>query len=175
MSTWEWVVIGVAIALVVVLALAFARIRRRRAHLEERFGPEYRRAVADSGTAPAEKQLSELEQEHGELELRQLPAVTRERYLDEWRQAEGRFVTDPRDAARTAERVVLRALEERGYPHEENGDRLVALVSVDHPTIAERYRHGQAMLDSVDGATGTENLRKAMVDFRAVLEDVLTV
>ena len=29
------------------------------------------------------------------------------------------------------------------------------------------------MLESVDGAESTENLRKAMLDFRAVLEDVL--
>ena len=29
------------------------------------------------------------------------------------------------------------------------------------------------MLEGVDGAETTENLRKAMLDFRAVLEDVL--
>jgi hypothetical protein len=29
------------------------------------------------------------------------------------------------------------------------------------------------MLESVDGAPSTENLRKAMLDFRSVLEDVL--
>jgi hypothetical protein len=29
------------------------------------------------------------------------------------------------------------------------------------------------MLENVDGAASTENMRKAMLDFRAVLEDVL--
>jgi hypothetical protein len=46
-------------------------------------------------------------------------------------------------------------------------------VSADHPDVADRYRHGHAMLESVDGDPSTENLRKAMLDFRSVLEDVL--
>jgi hypothetical protein len=107
------------------------------------------------------------------LNLRDLPAATRDRYLDEWRQAESRFVSDPRDAARAAERLVIRVLQERGYPEEGDDTKLVSLVSADHPDVAERYRHGHEMLESVDGAPSTENLRKAMLDFRAVLEDVL--
>jgi hypothetical protein len=173
MDTWEWVVLGVAIALCVVLVLAFARIRRRRTHLEQRFGREYQRAVADKGRAGGESHLGQVESEHDELELRDLPRATRDRYFEEWRQAETRFVSDPHDAARAAERIVARALEERGYPDEEDGTDIVSLVSVDHPDVAERYRHGRAMLDSVEGAESTESLRKAMLDFRAVLEDVL--
>lgn len=173
MQTWEWIVLGVTIATAVLLALVWMRIRTRRSHLKSRFGPEYTRAVSDSGTGGAERQLSSIEREHDELELHPLSATTRDRYLDEWRQAEVRFVSDPRDATRTAESLVLRALEERGYPRDEDDERLVALVSVDHPHVAERYRHGHAMLESVDGDTSTENLRKAMLDFRAVLEDVL--
>ena len=68
---------------------------------------------------------------------------------------------------------VLRALHERGYPEGDDDQKLASLVSADHPDIADRYRHGHAMLESVDGASSTENLRKAMLDFRAVLEDVL--
>ena len=69
-------------------------------------------------------------------------------------------MNDPRDSARAAEGLVLRALEERGYPHEEDSDRLVALVSVAHPDIADRYRHGHAMLENVDGEQTTENLAR---------------
>jgi hypothetical protein len=172
METWEWIVLGVTIVLAVVLALAWVRIRMRRSHLKSRFGPEYERAVSDNGTGGAERHLSAVERQHDELELHPLSAATRDRYLDQWRQAEVRFVSDPRDATRTAERLVLRALEERGYPREDDS-RLVAFVSVEHPHVAERYRHGHAMLESVDGDESTENLRKAMLDFRAVLEDVL--
>ena len=172
MDTWEWVVLGIAIALCAALALALARIRRRRSHLEQRFGREYQRVIADKGLADGESHLGQVESERDELELRELPRTTRDRYLEEWRQAETRFVSDPHDAARAAERIVARVLEERGYPDGDETD-LVSLVSVDHPEVAERYRHGRAMLDAVDGAESTESLRKAMLDFRAVLDDVL--
>jgi len=173
MDAWEWIVLGVAIAVALLLALAFVRIRQRRSHLKERFGPEYHRAVADMGLGAGEAQLHEIESEREHLELRDLPPLTRDRYLDEWRQAESRFVSDPRDAVRAAERIVVRVLNERGYPDGEDSQQLAALVSVDHPDVADRYRHGHAMLDGVDGASSTENLRRAMLDFRAVLEDVL--
>lgn len=174
METWEWIVLGVAIGVALLLALAFVRIRRRRSHLKQRFGPEYGKIVADRGVGDAESHLGKIEQEHDDLELRDLPSVTRDRYFEEWRQAEVRFVSDPRDATRAAERLVVRALQERGYPEEDGGEHLASLVSVDHPDVAERYRHGHALLESVDGAESTENLRKAMLDFRAVLEDVMS-
>jgi hypothetical protein len=172
MDTWEWIVLGVGIALVLVLVLAFVRIRWRRSHLKKRFGPEYHRAVTDEGRGAGESHLAEIESEHDRLELHDLPPMTRDRYLDEWRQAETRFVSDPRDAVRAAERIVERALHERGYP-DGDGQDLASLVSVDHPDTAERIRHGHALLESVE-AESTENLRKAMLDFRSVLEDVLS-
>ena len=50
METWEWIVLGAFAVLLVALAVAFVRIRRRRAHLKDRFGREYERAVSDNGT-----------------------------------------------------------------------------------------------------------------------------
>jgi DNA/RNA-binding domain of Phe-tRNA-synthetase-like protein len=173
METWEWVVTGVTILLALMLLAGLVRIRTRRSHLRGRFGPEYTRAVSDTGIGAAERHLSAVELEHEKLELRRLPTVTRERYLEEWRQAETRFVSDPRDATRAAESLVLRVLEERGYPRDEDAERLATLVAVDHPDVATRYRHGRALLENVDGAESTENLRKAMLDFRAMLDDVL--
>ena len=173
METWEWIVVAAAFGAALLLALALLRIRRRRSHLKERFGPEYQRVVADHGVGDAESRLNAIESEREDLSLRDLPPATRDRYLDEWRQAEIRFVSDPRDATRAAERLVVRALHERGYPEEDDDQRLVSLVSADHPDIADRYRHGHEMLDNVDGAASTESLRRAMLDFRAVLEDVL--
>lgn len=173
METWEWIVLSVAAVIVLALVIALVRIRQRRSHLKERFGPEYERTVSDQGTGGGERQLTQIEREHDDLEIRPLPAAARDRYLEDWRNAEARFVSDPRDAARAAERLVIRVLEERGYPEHDDNERLVALVAVDHPQIADRYRHGHAMLENVDGAESTENLRKAMLDFRSVLEEVL--
>lgn len=172
METWEWIVLGVAVGSLLVLAAALVRIRRRRAHLKGRFGPEYHRAVSGEGTGTAERRLADAEREREKLVIHELPHPARERYLEEWRQAEARFVSDPRDAVRAAERLVQRALEERGYPSEEDDERLMALVAVDHPHVVERYRHGRAMV-AHDGAERTEDLRKAMVDFRSVLEELV--
>jgi hypothetical protein len=177
METWEWIVLAVVAAVAVVLVLALLSAwtkKRRRTHLQERFGPEYNRAVSSSGRRDAEQRLSEVEREHEELDIRPLVAAARERYLDEWRQAEVRFVSDPTDAVRAAERVVVRVLADRGYPADGDTEQQAAHVAVDHPDIAERFRHGHAMLDSVDGDESTENLRKAMIDFRVVLDELVS-
>jgi len=172
METWEWIVLGACVAALVILALAFVRIRRRRTHLKDRFGQEYDRAVSGNGTGTAEKLLRAAEREHDELAIRALPNAARQRYLDEWRQAEARFVSDPRDATRAAERLVERVLDERGYPPDEDVEQRLALVAVDHPEVVERYRHGRAMVE-IDDADHTEELRKAMLDYRSVLEELL--
>jgi hypothetical protein len=172
METWEWIVLAAAVVTLAILAVAFFRIRQRRAHLKDRFGAEYDRAVADTGKGSAERRLHDVEREREQLDIRPLPSVARERYLDEWRQTETRFVTDPREAVRSAERLVERLLEERGYPESDDVEYRLALVAVDHPDVVDRFRHGRAMLES-DGAQRTEDLRKAMLDYRAVLEDLL--
>ncbi len=174
METWEWIALAVAGGVfVLLLAIVWGERRSKRADLRERFGPEYDRAVSDTGRHEAEQRLAVVAEKHDELELRTLPVATRERYLEEWRHAETRFVTDPADAARAAQRVVVRALEDRGYPIDGDVEEQAAYVAADHPDIVERYRHGHAMLSSADGDQRTEDLRKAMLDFRAVLDDVL--
>ena len=59
-----------------------------------------------------------------------------------------------------------------GYPEADDLEHRLALVAVDHPDVVERYRHGRAMVAN-DGAERTEDLRKAMLDYRTVLEDLL--
>ena len=174
METWMWIVIAAAIvAAIVVVAALWGMRRRRRAHLRDRFGREYDRAVSDSGRRDAERRLAAVESEHDGLEIRPLSEAARERYMEEWHSVEARFVNDPADAARAAERVVLRAMEERGYPTGRDPEERTAHLAVDHPDVVERYRHGRAMLGEVKGSEGTENLRKAMLDFRAVFEEVV--
>jgi hypothetical protein len=170
---WEWIVLAVAVGAVLLLIAAFVSIRRRRGRLVERFGPEYQRAVSSSGRTDAERRLSAVEKEHEELDIRSLSPAARERYRDEWHQAEARFVSDPRDAARAAERVVSRILDERGYPVDRDAEDQAAHVAADYPDVVGRFRHGHAMLENVDGAQGTEKLRRAMLDFRAVFEEVI--
>ena len=174
MEAWEWLVLAavVAAAVVVVLAgIALVVRRRRRTHLKERFGAEYERAVETSGARDAERQLVEVERRHEDLEIRQLPATTRERYLEEWRQAESRFVSDPADAVRGAERIVVRVLEERGYPVDGDLDDRVAYVAADYPDLVQRYRHAHNLVEAAERST--ENLRLAMIDLRIMLDELL--
>jgi hypothetical protein len=174
METWEWIVIAAvaaaAVLLLIGLASWFSR-RRRREHLQERFGEEYDRTVSSEGRRTAERRLSDVEKEHEQLDIRPLSPAARDRYLEEWRQAEARFVNDPELSARTAERIVVRLLEDRGYPTDGGTETQAAHVAVDHPNVVERYRHGHAMLET-SGDDYTENLRKAMIDFRSVFEEL---
>jgi hypothetical protein len=175
METWEWIVVAVVAAAALLLVVGIASWiakRRRRAHLQDRFGPEYERTVSSEGRRAAERRLSDVEKEHEELEIRPLTPAARERYLEEWRRVEAHFVDDPEDATRSAGRIVERVLAERGYPT--NG-AAEAHVAADYPEIVERYRHGNAMLDAADGEQETENFRKAMIDFRTVFEELVTV
>ena len=59
METWEWIVIAaVIVAAIVVVVGMWGWSARRRAHLRDRFGPEYDRAVSDSGRRDAERRLA---------------------------------------------------------------------------------------------------------------------
>jgi hypothetical protein len=173
----EWIVIAViaAVALVVLYGIWAAWQRKReREHLQERFGREYDRTVSSEGRRAAERRLSEVEQQREELDIKPLSSAARDRYLEEWRQAEARFVNDPEDATRAAGGVVHRVLEDRGYPTDVDTEEQAAYVAADHPDVVERYRHGHAMLEhGHNGDTDTENLRKAMIDFRAVFEELV--
>lgn len=174
METWEWIALAAAAGVVLVLlvgaGVAVAR-RRRRGHLKERFGHEYERAVSETGKREAERRLSAVESRRDDLEIRPLPAPARDRYLDEWRLVEARFVSDPPDAVRAAERIVVRVLEERGYPVDGDVEEQTAFVAADYPGVAQHFRHAHDMISAAESST--ESLRRAMVDFRAVLEELL--
>lgn len=176
METWAWIVIAAvaAVALILVFAIASAiRKKRRHGHLQERFGPEYERTVSAEGRREADRRLSTVEKEHDDLDIRPLTPHARERYVEEWRQVEARFVNDPEDATRSAERIVVRVLDERGYPTDLDTEDQAAHVAADHPDVVARYRHGHEMLASDDSDHETENLRKAMMDFRAVFDELV--
>ena len=115
---------------------------------------------------------------HESLDIQPLSEAARDRYVDDWQQAERRFVDDPELAAREADGSCRGVLDDRGYPNDDF-DTQAAAVSVDHPNVVARYRDGHEMLHGNGNRKGkskgagneerTENLRKAMVDFRAVL------
>jgi hypothetical protein len=173
MSTWIWVVIAVVVTLVVVGLVWAATTRARSRRLQQRFGSEYDRTVADSPTKrEAESQLAEREQRRKELDIHPLSAQAAAGYADEWRQVQARFVDDPEGALGDADLLVHRVMSDRGYPMT-NFDEEADLVSVDHPEVVENYRAAHSVRTSDGSETSTEEMRRAMVHYRALFDELL--
>jgi hypothetical protein len=168
----------VILAVLAVLALvAWARQRRSMSErLQQRFGPEYTRAVHDLGSRDkAEAELLARQRRVEELHIKPLAPADAAHYANEWKQLQGRFVDSPRGALVEADRLVRELMLQRGYPM---GDfeRRAADISVDHPAVVDHYRaaHDIVLRDQRD-ATDTEDLRKALVHYRALFDELLEV
>ncbi len=165
------VVVALAvIALALVLALAF-RNRRSRG-LRERFGPEYDRAVEETGDRQrAERLLAERVERHRDLDLHELEPAARGRYIEEWRVVQLRFVDDPGGAVGEADDLVASLMRELGYPTE-SFEQQVADVSVEHADAVPSYRRAHE-LATARGQAATDDLRRAMVHYRELFENLL--
>jgi hypothetical protein len=175
METWVWILIAVGAAIVLLAAALALWTTRRRSHLQERFGPEYDRTVAEAESRrAAERELTERERRREQLDVKPLSDASRTRYADEWQAVQGRFVDDPEGAVGDADRLVQRVMAERGYPTHEDFERRAAEVSVDHPDVVENFREGHRLWQRYDsGEGGTEDLRQAMVYYRSLFEELL--
>jgi hypothetical protein len=167
------------VAVIVLLVLAggavwFFSQRRRTERLASRFGPEYQRAVEETGDRrAAEKVLEEREKRVSQLEIRRLSPEEHDRYVTDWRSVQARFVDDPSGAITEADRLVEQLMEARGYPVGDFEQRS-ADISVDHPQVVEEYRAADEIATKhAQGNADTEELRQAMVHYRALFEDLL--
>ncbi|MGW7437078.1 hypothetical protein [Streptomyces sp. NPDC054849] len=175
MSTSTLIVV-IAVAAVVVIALvAMLWQMTRRRHLRERFGPEYERTVQEEGgTRAAERDLRAREQRHDELEIKELPAERRREYADAWSNVQEHFVDRPEGSVAEADELVARLMSERGYPTEGYEGQLRDL-SVEHGRTLDHYRAAHDVkVRSGGGQATTEELRGAMVHYRALFEELLT-
>jgi hypothetical protein len=173
MEPLVWVLIAIGI-LIVVAVVAFVASRRRSQRLRERFGPEYDRMVEQADDRRrVESDLAAREKRVERLDIRPLDPESRDEYARSWRDSQARFVDQPADAVRDADRLVIEVMRRRGYPMEDFEQR-AADVSVDHPTVVENYRAGHAISMASDhGQASTEDLRQAMVHFRSLFEELL--
>ena len=173
MDTTLAIVIVVAIVILAVLAYAITR-RNRTQELQGKFGPEYERAVDQYGDpGKAERDLAARQKRVESLQIRPLAPQDRTRYSEAWNEVQTRFVDDPRRAAEDADMLVREVMQKRGYPV---GDfeQQAADISVNHPELVEHYRaaHTIAERNARTPAT-TEELRKALVHYRALFTDLL--
>lgn len=172
----DWAIVLLIVAAIVVIALAVwaATRQRRTGRLQERFGPEYERTVAESGGRwEAERELVQRQERREQLDIRPLAPDAQRRYTEEWRLVQERFVDDPAGSVREADRLVGQVMRERGYPMDDFEQR-AADVSVDHPGVVDDYRtaHDIATQSERDEAE-TEDLRRAMIHYRSLFTDLL--
>jgi hypothetical protein len=167
-------IVLIIVILVVIAAIVFGVRASRRKKLQSTFGPEYDRAVADTGSrTEAEKELRERERRHSELELKPLSPEAQAKYAADWEEVQIQFVDNPSEAVGTADELVTRLIAERGYPTRDYEDRLADL-SVEHANTLQHYREAHEISErSRAGEASTEDLRQALVHYRALFADLL--
>jgi hypothetical protein len=169
-----WIVL-IVVAIIVVAGIAWwAGQRRRSKRLQDRFGTEYDRTVQATGKkSDAESELEARQERVEALDIRPLDPGERTRFLERWRVVQAMFVDDPAGAISEADNVVGEVMRARGYPVGDFEQR-AADVSVNHPQVVDHYRTAHAIATRQRGGTAdTEQLRQAMVHYRALVSDLL--
>src|SRR5256885_5575204 len=114
MPTGVWVAIAVGAVVVRGVVTWRGVAARRRKGLQEHFGSEYDRTVADAPTRrEAESELAERQKRRDELEIRPLEPQARDRYASEWHNTQARFVDDPEAAVGDADRLIQQVMRNR--------------------------------------------------------------
>jgi Tfp pilus assembly protein PilX len=168
------IVVIVVVVIIVAALIAVGALAARRRRLQQRFGPEYDRAVEGSDSRfKAEAELAEREKRVKGLDLRPIDPAARAGYLAQWTTIQQQFVDSPTDAVTAAQSLITSVMSDRGYPTEDV-DQITADLSVDHAETLGRFRTAQEISGRVaDGTASTEDLRQAMVHYRALFQDLL--
>ena len=165
-------IVGVVLAIGVALWMYMQKKRTEK--LRSRFGPEYNKAIGEHrDRGHAESELEKRAKRVAKFDIHPLKTEECSRYTEDWRREQSLFVDDPQAAVNHADALVRNVMQCRGYPVGDF-DQNAADLSVDHPRVVENYRvaHEIALREG-RGPGGTEDLRKAMVSYRALFEDLL--
>ena len=166
---------GVVVAIGVALWMYMKYVQKRRTrNLRSKFGPEYDKAISghrDRGEA--ELELQKRATRVAKFNIHPLKAEERSTFTEAWRREQSLFVDDPQAAVNRADTLVQDVMQRRGYPIGDF-DQNATDLSVDHPRVVENYRiaHEIALREG-QNRSSTEDLRKAMVSYRTLFEDLL--
>lgn len=177
LDTQTWIILAGVIVLALIALAAWIFYRKKQSHrLQQRFGPEYGRTVNEFGSREkAESELKARENRVERLNIVPLAPPEAARFSQAWEVLQGRFVDNPKGVVAQADQLVRELMLKRGYPM---GDfeRRAADISVDHPTVVEHYRAAQAIaVRDERGEADTEELRKAVVHYRVLFDELLEV
>jgi hypothetical protein len=167
------ILLGILVLLLLVVAIALWMRSRRSAALKSRFGPEYSRTVDEVGSErKAETLLAERQKRVASYTIKPLPPQMREHFTETWTRVQAQFVDDPNYAVTRADDLLGEVMAARGYPVKDF-EQQAADLSVDHPHVVQNYRtaHDIANRHAAGDAT-TEDLRKAMIHYRALFEEL---
>jgi LPXTG-motif cell wall-anchored protein len=168
----------IALGLVILIAIAvWMYTRKRRSdELAHRFGPEYDRTLNEMGSRDkAEAELLARKKRVDQLDIVPLSPADAQRFSQEWRGLQARFVDNPKGALADADQLVRELMSRRGYPM---GDfeRRAADISVHHPGVVEHYRAAHDIAESDRrGQVDTEGMRQAVIHYRALFAELLEV
>ena len=175
MNTQTGIILGVAVVIVLIALAAYLLYRKKQSHrLEERFGPEYGRAVKELGSrTKAEAELKTRQKRVEHLNIVPLAPAEAARFSQAWKVLQSNFVDNPKGVVVQADQLVRELLLKRGYPMGDFEHR-AADISVDHPAVVANYRAAQAIAARDQrGEADTEELRKAVVHYRALFDELL--
>lgn len=167
---WVLVVVLTALGALAVAYTLWGRQRFERADLRQRFGPEYERAVLETGSGKAaRRELRRRMRRAARLEIRQLTPEERARFRARWHETQARFVDDPVRATRDSGGVIDSVMLARGYEVEDPEGQLndLSVYAPDAATHARRAR------DLARPGASTEELRRATRHYQAALDELL--
>jgi hypothetical protein len=165
-----WIAGAVVAALVIIFAIAAGVRRSRTEKLREHYGNEYDRTVRAAGSrTAAEQELVSRAEEVKTFDIRPLTAAERSRFTNDWTRIEQQFVARPTTAVVEADEVITDVMRTRGYPMADF-ETHAAHLSVKHPRVVEHYRAGHALIDKHGS---TEDLRQAMLHYRALFDELV--
>jgi hypothetical protein len=169
------IVIAIVVVAVLIVAGAWVLLRwRRTSALRARFGPEYDHALQSARTpAEAERELRERQLRVESFSIRPLSHEDADRFTAAWRSVQAKFVDEPHAAVLEADRLISEVMRSRGYPVDDP-DRRLDDLSVDHAHVLNHYRAGREIVARHErGSASTEDLRQAMVHFRALFDELV--
>ena len=155
------------------LALWIYRNNRSR-HLRRHFGPEYSRLAEEKGTDAAERELAEREKRVTKFHIRPVSIEQKRQFVSRWKKVQEEFVDDPKSSLAHADDLLGEAMASRGYPVQDF-DQRAADLSVEHPTVVQHYHAAHSIvLRHREGRTTTEDLRQAMLHYRALFDELIS-
>lgn len=165
-----------ALALVILVAIAIWMYTRKRRsdELAHRFGPEYDRTLNEMGSRDkAEAELLARKKRVEQLEIVPLSPADAQRFSQDWRALQARFVDNPKGVLSDADQLVRELMNKRGYPVGDF-DRRAADISVNHPAVVEHYRAAHDITERDHrGEVDTEGMRQAVIHYRALFAELL--